>query len=110
MLAFYDATGVGRGHDASVVAATTYAVVWEDGDVPPRAGKLSLGLTGIRLDGPSSLRVGYEEIEHVRIARRFCGRRALVLSRRRSRPLRITSVRGAGELTELAELVRLRAG
>lgn len=93
----------------------TYAVVWEEGESRTYAGKLSFGRRRLELAGmaegarESLLRVDYGEIDAVRMARseneRIGGRRAIVLERRRGKPLRIGVLDGVGILGEIAETI-----
>ena len=90
----------------------SYAVTWREGDGPVRAGKLSFGPTGLRLEGGtargrlSTQRMLYGGLSEVETARRpeerIRGRPTLLLRRSGRPPLAIASVDGVGCLREVA--------
>jgi hypothetical protein len=91
----------------------SYAVMWQEADGSPHAGKLELRASGISLEGrngagPVSLLVPYRELLAVTIAprpERLSGQPTLVLDRRGAEAVRIASVGALGIIPELAERV-----
>jgi len=99
---------------------SSYAVLWSEPRREVEAGKLELEPTGLRFEGshgrePTSVhRLGYRQIERVRIGRRtqerLRGRPSVVLDLAAGGPLRIGVVDGPGMRGELADkLTRLSA-
>jgi hypothetical protein len=99
---------------------SSYAVLWSEPRHEVEAGKLELEPSGIRFEGShgrthmSVHRLGYGQIERVRIGRRaqerLRGRPSVVLDLAAGGPLRIAVVDGPGMRGELAdELTRLSA-
>jgi hypothetical protein len=97
---------------------SSYAVLWSDPRWEVESGKLELEPGGLRFEGSRSRRranvrrLGYGEIERVRIGRReqerLCGRPSVVLDLAVGGPLRIGLVDGPGMRGELAdEMTRL---
>jgi len=92
----------------------SYAVTWREADGPLRAGKLTLGSRGLRLEGGtarghlSSQRILYND--QIEIARdpavRIGGRPTIVMKRPGRSPLAIACVDNPGCLHELAERLR----
>jgi hypothetical protein len=100
---------------------SSYAVLWSEPRREIQPGKLELEPGGLRFEGSCGRRraqihrLGYGEIERVRIGRRtqerLCGRPSVVLDLAAGGPLRIGLVDGPGRRGELAdELTRLSAG
>lgn len=96
----------------------TYAVIWLEPGFPPYAGKLVVGRRRLSLEGSATgarqslHRVLYEEIVRVRMGRapeeRLEGRSTVVIERRQGGPLRIATVNGIGETSELADTIAER--
>jgi hypothetical protein len=97
---------------------SSYAVLWSEPRQDVKAGKLELDSGGLRFEGSRGRRaadvhrVGYGEIERVRIGRqaqdRLSGRPSVVLDLAVGGPLRIGLVDGPGYRAELADtLTRL---
>lgn len=90
----------------------SYAVTWRDGDGPVRAGKLILGVTGLRLEGGTARRrLSEERILYGRLSKvatahrpqeRIGGRPTLVLERPDRPSLAIACLDGLGCLREVA--------
>jgi hypothetical protein len=90
----------------------SYAVVWQDGELPQGTGKLKLLRRALRLDGvsgdePVVLDVPYDELAGVRIGRlreeRLAGSASLVLERRAAPPVRVASFGQPNLISEIAE-------
>lgn len=104
-------------HDEATMAPT-YAVIWQEPGFPQYAGKLVVGRRQLSLEGSATgarqslHRVLYDEIARVRVGRapgeRLDGRSAVVLERRQGGPLRIATVNGIGETSELADQIAVR--
>jgi hypothetical protein len=97
----------------------TYAVVWREGERPPRAGKLEVGAGRLKLEAGAPKgrltveTVFYSDVRGVELARRETAeeRPALLLDRDARPLLRISSVDGPGTLRELHEsLTQATAG
>jgi len=91
----------------------TYAVTWLDAQGRLHAGKLELGPEALELAGNSSRRtIRYDELLEARVGRgseeRVRGRPALVLQGKAGETLYVSSVSGAGEVVEIAELLGRR--
>jgi hypothetical protein len=97
----------------------TYAVTWEEPDLPRHAGKLELGEHELRLEGrnngspPRTVLVPYEELVDLRHApswQRLDGRPTLVLDRGAGGAILLASIAAPGSLSEIAdELTELRS-
>ena len=107
-----------RGDDG---AMSSYAVLWSEPRRDVQPGKLELEPGGLRFEGSRGRRrrqvhrLGYGEIERVRIGHRaperLCGRPSVVLDLAAGGPLRIGPVDGPGRRGELAdEITRLSTG
>jgi hypothetical protein len=99
-----------------VLMQSSYGVVWRDGDRPVVAGKLEFLPRGVRLDGrEGSHKIPYENVVSVHVGRsaaeRLDGRPSVVLERRGSRPLTISTVSQANLVGEIASrLAELQLG
>ncbi len=98
----------------------TYAVTWQEPELPPYSGKLELRAAGLSLEGSnngsgiSALLVPYPEVSGIRLApchERLDGRPTLALDRRSRGTIRVASVVAPGIISEIAEeLAALRLG
>ena len=81
----------------------SYAVWWNEGDGPRRAGKLVLEPLHAVLSGNGGRRLAlpFEEIVTIKYTRG-----ELAVDRRRGAPLRIGNLDGAGAMLELADLLK----
>ena len=83
----------------------SYAVYWDEGDGPRRAGKLELGaLHALLAGGGERLALPLDEIVSVDYARG-----ELRVRRRHAPPVRIGSLDAPGALVELVDLLRRAA-
>lgn len=94
---------------------SSYAVLWSEPRHRVEPGRLELAPGELRFEGAHVHRLGYGEIERVRIGRlaqdRLSGRPSVVLDLAAGGTLRIGLVDGPGLRAELAdELTRLAAG
>lgn len=92
----------------------THAVVWAEGDQPPRVGRLDLRGDSFRLTGGSRAGeadrvVEASEIAAVRVGHRASERlrdmKTVIVTRRVGDPIAIASVNGLGAVIEIAELL-----
>lgn len=85
----------------------SYAVVWSENGGAPRAGRLDLAGGSVRLCCSPVRELAYADVAAVHIDRhptlRLAGRPTLVIESRAGDSFRVTSLEGAGMLSELAE-------
>jgi hypothetical protein len=94
---------------------SSYAVTWHEPSLPVFAGKLELYAEHLRFDGTARGRrlmrkLDYRDIAASHLGGRVDGRPALVIERRRGRPVTIASVGGIGALAELAARIAPSSG
>ena len=98
----------------------SYAVLWQETGGEPCSGELELGESCLRLEGSrragNSMRseIPYDEIAGLRVGRaagdRLDGRSTLILDRRGSASLLVTSTTGLGMNREIEERLRRLLG